>query len=185
MEIIAGMCVVLLGGLYVLGAYFFAELLSGVFHWWEDRYGNPDWPILGKYVIQPNIEHHQYPRKFCKGNYWQRNYTTLMPSLLLALIAFSYGEYFLCLTFCFMSQANEMHSWTHTKTNKFIRSLQKIGILQSHRQHAIHHKRPYDKYYCVMTNYLNPVLASIGYWDALEWLLSLFNIHPREERQIY
>ena len=185
MNTLAGMLNIIGTVWFVVGAYLFAELLSGMFHWWEDRYGNPDWPIIGRYVIQPNIEHHKYPSRFCKGTYWQRNYTTLLPAMLLSLIAFSAEEYFLCLTGCFMSQANELHAWTHTKKNSLIRGLQKIGIVQSHRQHAIHHKRPYDKYYCVMTNYLNPVLASIGYWDALEWLVGLFGIKPRAERSIF
>jgi hypothetical protein len=29
---------------YWLGAWICADVLAGMVHWWEDRYGNPDWP---------------------------------------------------------------------------------------------------------------------------------------------
>lgn len=41
-----------------------ADFIAGIIHWWEDAYGNPNWKYIGKSIVQPNIEHHQYPRKF-------------------------------------------------------------------------------------------------------------------------
>jgi len=41
--------------LWVIFAILLADLISGIFHWWEDRYGNPNWPIIGKYIVEPNI----------------------------------------------------------------------------------------------------------------------------------
>lgn len=43
-----------------------ADFLSGFIHWWEDAYGNPNWKILGKHIIEPNLNHHTNPRDFIK-----------------------------------------------------------------------------------------------------------------------
>lgn len=172
-------------GLYLVGAYLCADLGAGIFHWWEDRYGNPAWPVLGALVVEPNIEHHKSPSAFTKGNYFYRNWTTMVPTLTLAGLCYLGGEYFLALVFVFMSQSNELHCWTHMRCSYPVRLLQRTGIIQSPRMHAIHHKRPYDQNYCVMTAFLNPVLTSVGYWTALENIVGLFGVYPREERKIY
>lgn len=50
--------------LYVMAAFLLADFVTGVFHWWEDRYGNPAWPVIGKLVVEPNILHHARNEKF-------------------------------------------------------------------------------------------------------------------------
>jgi len=170
---------------YIFGVVLVADFVSGLFHWWEDRYGNPDWPIIGPLIIQPNIRHHMAPAAFTKGNYWQRNWTTIVPALILAVVCSLFDQYFLALGFAISSQSNEVHCWEHMRTNCLIQKLQRWGVLQHPRSHAIHHKRPYDQNYCVMTELLNPILAGVNFWLILEWLIGLFGVHPREERKIY
>lgn len=171
---------------YILFAAIVADFLTGIFHWWEDRYGNPDWPILGKFVIQPNINHHKNPSQFTKGNYIQRNWTTLLPALVLGISFLYYEYYFLSLVFLFASQSNEMHCWEHTKVNKFISWLQRSFILQDKKTHALHHKRPYDTNYCVMTMVVNPCLNRIKFWYYLErTVYCISGIDPRKERTLY
>lgn len=171
---------------YILSAFLLADFLTGIFHWWEDRYGNPDWPIIGDIVVKPNIRHHQFPRAFTKGNYFQRNYTTIVPSLIAGSIFYFFENYFMVLTMLFASQSNELHCWEHMKTGKLIRFLQNKKILQDTKTHALHHRRPYDTNYCVMTMLVNPVLNSIHFWYALErTIYSLSGINPRKERELY
>ena len=62
------------------------------------------------------------------------------------------------------------------QTNKIIILLQKIGLIQSKEMHDLHHASPYDINYCVMTNYLNPILTYINFWYKVENLLYLFGI---------
>ena len=50
--------------------------------------------------------------------------------------------------------------------------LQDINILQTSRHHALHHTDPKNSHYCTITNYLNPVLDTLRFWDGLEWLLA-------------
>ena len=71
---------------YVLASILLADLLTGIFHWWEDRYGNPDWYILGDIVVKPNINHHKNPRDFTEGNYIKRNWTTILPCVIFGLV---------------------------------------------------------------------------------------------------
>lgn len=176
----------------ILFALLFAELASGLFHWWEDRYGNPDWPILGDYIIKPNIDHHKHPVAFTRHSWWTRNNTTLIPCLFGSALSF-YGWWvldwpilWLAIGFLFLGHMNEVHSWTHVKCNPVIRFFQRYGILQSCLHHRIHHIRPYNRNYCALTNYTNPILEAIGLWTFLEWSVwLLFGAWPRPERELY
>ena len=56
----------------VFGGLFLADFISGVFHWFEDRFGNPEWPVLG-HTIRANQEHHFKPRAFLAGSFLSRN----------------------------------------------------------------------------------------------------------------
>lgn len=172
--------------LYIVFAIAMADFLTGIFHWWEDRYGNPDWYIWGDIIVKPNILHHQDPSAFTRGSYLKRNWTSLLPTLLISSVFFIYQYYFWSLVFVFASQSNEVHCWEHIKPNRFIRFLQKMNVLQNKKTHALHHKRPYDTNYCVMTMMVNPILNRIYFWYWLETTIYwITGIRPRKEREIY
>ena len=38
-----------------IGLYFLLDFLTGVVHWWMDRYGKEDMPIVGKAIIEINM----------------------------------------------------------------------------------------------------------------------------------
>ena len=176
----------------VFFAFLFAEFAGGLFHWWEDRYGNPDWPIIGALIVLPNIEHHKRPGLLCQGTWWNRNNTTLVPCLFGAALALA-GWYYLdwpllwlVFGFLILGQMNEVHSWSHQRCNPVIRFFQSTGLLQSCHHHKIHHERPYNRNYCVFSNYLNPVLEHSRFWDLLERVVYLLcGAWPRPERAIY
>ncbi len=160
-----------------------ADFISGIGHWFEDAYGNPDWPILGKYVVIPNIEHHKKPRDFLKGSYIYRNSTVLVPALFFLFLLYSCG--WLCWQSIFftvyIAQVNEVHAISHRikEENYFLlRLLQKIGLVQSNKHHGWHHKAPYNCNYCIMTEYLNPILNKIRFWERIENGLKLIGIYP-------
>jgi len=169
---------------YLLAAWLLADFLSGVFHWWEDRYGDPSWPILGKYIVQPNIVHHTDQTAFLAGDYWKRNWTAIAPAAILAILSYAAGQHFVALAFAFLTQSNEVHSWAHQKCNRFVRGLQLIGLLHSPEQHAEHHRRPFDVRFCVMTDWLNPVLEVTSFWALAEdVVLFVSGVPPRRERE--
>lgn len=166
----------------VVAAWLAADFLSGVFHWWEDRYGNESWPIIGPLVVSPNVLHHSQPTAFLAGNVITRNWTTVIPSLALAAAAHFVGLRWLSLVFAFTATANEVHAWAHQKCSRPIRAMQLLGILQSQEQHAVHHRKPFDQNYCVMTDFLNPVLSACGFWSAIEWTIGLAGVRPAAAR---
>lgn len=63
-----------------------ADFITGVIHWWEDTYGNPNWPIVGKYVVEPNLVHHKHPAKLLEGSYWNRINTSFIPAAILGIM---------------------------------------------------------------------------------------------------
>ena len=161
-----------------------ADFISGFVHWWEDTYGNPNWPVLGKYLVEPNLLHHSQPRAFLKGSYWERNNTALIfAALLIALPAcFGWYSWFYTAIVLLASQSNEIHRKAHQSDKEngwLICFLQRIGLLQSRRHHGWHHAAPYDCHYCIITNYLNPLLEFIFFFPFLEWTIKkIFRITP-------
>ena len=160
----------------------FADLLTGIFHWLEDAYGNPEWKYLGASVILPNLEHHKKPRAFIKGTWWGRVNTSVIAGMvLIALFAlFHILTPYTALAIAVATQGNEFHRFAHQtqkENGAFITWLQKWHIIQSVRHHAQHHRAPYACHYCVITNFVNPMLESIHFWQAIEWLLQhMFDI---------
>lgn len=171
-----------------------AEIGSGVFHFAEDRYASIEWANsknkfvrwIGEYIAVPNHLHHFRPAAMLEGNYWSRNMGTILAGLFFAACFWWYWP--ICVGFLLMTQANQIHGWAHQKSNKLVRFFQHFGILQSPSHHKIHHVRPYNTNYCVMTSYMNPILNSIKFWTILEyliWICSFGKIWPLKQREIY
>lgn len=168
---------------WILSAWLMADICSGVFHWWEDRYGDPEWPVLGRYVVAPNILHHTEPRAFLLGSYLERNWTTILPAAGLAAVFACLRLWWLATVCLMLSQANEIHAWSHQRCCRVIRGLQLLGFLQSPDQHSQHHKQPFSQHFCVMSDWANPVLEAIGAWRAAEWCIGKCGVFPRAERE--
>lgn len=163
-----------------------ADFITGLVHWLEDTYGVPSWPFgLGKHVIEPNILHHENPTAMITmSTILKRNYQTGVPAIIvIAICVYFWGwanvwplALILFLAGCL---GNEVHAWNHTprqKLPRWIRFLQDTAIIQTRKQHAIHHQKPYDQYYCTLTNVTNAVLESFKFWRKLEWLVARFGI---------
>lgn len=168
--------------LYLASAWLAADIATGAVHWWEDRYGDPAWPIVGRWVIQPNIVHHQEPRAMLCGGYWQRNWTTILPAAAIAAVALACGQQWLALVAGLSTQANEIHGWSHQRCSRPIRGLQLLGVVSSQEGHARHHRSPFSSDFCVMTDWTNPLLGAVGFWRILEGVIGMFGVYPRSER---
>ena len=166
----------------VVAAWLMADFISGVVHWWEDRYGVEEWPIVGPLIVTPNVRHHAEPHEFLRGNIVSRNWTTFIPAIAFAAAALWAGSPWLALVGAFVSVANEVHAWAHQKCSRPIRAMQLLGVIQSQEQHSAHHRRPFDRNYCVMTDWANPVLSAVHFWPAAERVVARFGPRPRLER---
>lgn len=170
-------------GTLVIG-WLAADFLSGFWHWLEDRYFREDWPVIGKYITIPNQLHHEQPSAFLGQGYWSRNWTTILPAVVfLAVAAIVHSPTWILVAIAGASQANEVHAWSHQRCNWAIRLVQETGVIQHPRSHAKHHREPFDRSYCVMTEWLNPLLDTFGFWSAMEWLIErTTTLKPRGAR---
>jgi ubiquitin-conjugating enzyme E2 variant len=156
---------------------FCAELTAGIVHWLEDAYVREDTPLIGRLLGRPNVIHHHFPRHMTRNSWWQSSYDLVLFAACLVVASWLGGvlTWQVWLFAILSANANEIHKWTH-RTRKengpVISWLQDIRILQTQKHHSIHHKDPKNSHYCVITNYLNPVLDAIQFWAALEWVLA-------------
>lgn len=165
--------------LIILGA----DFLTGVFHFWMDIYGREDMPFVGKHVVEVNIIHHKEPRRMVKNSYFKLTWTSwTLGALLMLLSVFLWGfRWEVAFMLLYGSQANLIHKWTHQtakENGRIVEFIQKIGLVQSKRHHGWHHKAPFDTNYCILTDWLNPILHRIKFWEFIVWILSKVGIKP-------
>jgi ubiquitin-conjugating enzyme E2 variant len=165
--------------LEILSVILITDFLSGLIHWLEDSYGQPDWPITGRLVTQPNIVHHYDPRYFTKHT-WLKSAEVLLGIGGIILVIAALADAFtwhVALLLLLGINANEFHKWTHQSARerpKIATWLQRVRILQTPAHHAQHHLRGKDTHYCVLTNFVNPVLDKLGFWRTLEASVAIF-----------
>lgn len=151
-----------------------ADFASGFFHWLEDTFWRADTPILGRFVIRPNIVHHRDPRDFVKNSWLVSADVPLILGALFLLGSVPLGlfNWTTVLAVVIAVNANEVHKWSHrtrSENGRLIVTLQRLRILQTPAHHAAHHRGGKDTHYCTVTNLLNPVLDAVRFWRALEW----------------
>ena len=174
----------------VIACIFITDFLSGLLHWLEDAYGNEDWPITGKLITRPNILHHYDPRYFTRYSWLYSARVLLLIGTVILTVAY-WGGFLNLMTVLVVLigvNANEIHKWAHRtkrENGPIITYCQRIGLLQSPVQHGKHHRGTKDTYYCVITDYLNPVLERVHFWPTLEWLIfQIFGTQRRPDHSV-
>lgn len=159
----------------------------GLFHWFEDSYGNPEFPVTGKWITRPNNLHHLNPNAFTT-NTWLHSAAVLLiigAGVVVAAWAIGMLSWQLLVFVAIGVNANEIHKWNHQpqkKRHTVVVWLQSAGMLQTAKHHGRHHSGTKDCHYCVITNVVNPPLETIHFWRGLEWLIAqAFGIHKRPE----
>jgi len=156
-----------------------ADLFSGLVHWGADTWGTLETPFVGQTFIRSFREHHVDPFQITRHDLVETNGDNCMLAAIpLAFMAFikinpTAWEIFivsfitqLCV---WVSLTNQIHKWAHMiKPPKWVAILQDYRIILSRKNHQIHHHTPFDRYYCITTGWLNPVLGAIGFWKRLE-----------------
>ena len=173
-----------------IGTVVAADFVAGMIHWLEDAYVREDTPLIGKWVARPNIVHHHYPRYMTRHSWWQTSFDLLLVSTALVIGAWFLGllSWEVWLFAIVSANANEFHKWEH-RTRKengpIISFLQDIRVLQTAKHHARHHTDPKNSHYCTITNFLNPVLDGMNFWNGIEWALArTVGLNRREDTSI-
>jgi len=174
------------------------DFFSGLAHWVADTWGSLETPIVGGTFIRSFREHHLVPTAMCKHDVFEVNGDNCMlvaPFLLLTAsvtpkcndIYYLFVHTFLMVTCFWVGITNQIHKWTHTyKLPKFVQFMMDIGIILSKKDHAVHHRNPFDKYYCITNGWLNPVLANINFWKRLEGVITFVTgYEPREDDMLW
>lgn len=161
--------------LWVIICILIADFLTGLIHWAEDCYCTESIPFIGSPVCKPNIDHHKFPTLMneVKG-FIRHTYQSYIIALMVFGVAYLFGffSWQLLLIGLIAGTGNQIHSWNHeAKSSYFIQWLKDSGLIQSQRQHNIHHIPPYDRCYCVLINFNNAWLDRIYFWRGLEWIL--------------
>lgn len=155
-----------------------ADFVAGLVHWAEDAYFDEHTPVIGPRIIVPNIVHHHLPRYFTRLSWWRSSRDLLLVGALLIAIAVPLGllSWQLLLFVAVSVNANQIHKMAHrtrAENGWLISKLQDWRILQTPRHHGLHHSDPKNTYYCPVTNYVNPLLEKVQFWDRLEALIAL------------
>lgn len=166
----------------LLFGWLIADFLSGLLHWLEDRVLWVGMPLLSAAIVEPNRLHHRAPLAFLDSRFVDRNWTSWVAALPIALawlVVFGFSAELLG-ALCGALVANEVHALAHRPRNvpRWVRALQWTGLIQSPEYHRLHHLADRDRAYCVLTNWLNPWLDLIGFWGALERLLTIVGLEP-------
>ena len=173
----------------IIGAWFFADFVTGVLHWVQDQYltSNTKISIL-RSIAKDNDLHHTKPNAMANNTLWKSTETSIVPAATLygvCLVTSAPLLFWIGITFGIF--ANVIHSFNHKadfKVPVFAKVMRKTGLFQSKKHHAIHHfsngkvisKEDTTVRYCVMTDYLNPTLDFIRFFPILERIISILGL---------
>jgi hypothetical protein len=165
--------------LKALAVLLVADFITGFFHWLEDSYWSPETPVLGKWIVVPNLAHHKSGQDFLKKSWFESSWDLLIIGIVTLGIAYFTKSlsWEVWMFVILVVNANQIHKWAHitryTNKPKIIGLLQKMYILQRTEHHGQHHRKPNNSHYCTVTNMLNPILDKLHFWRGMEYLMGL------------
>lgn len=168
--------------------YVLADLLSGVYHWGIDNYGDASTPVFGS-QIEGFQGHHKWPWIITRRQF-ANNLHALARNVTITVIPLEFlcnndpilqGFISICAGCIMFSQ--QFHAWSHGTKSKLpplVVSLQDAGVLVSRSQHSAHHRPPYNKNYCIVSGVCNEFLDKNKVFEALEMVIYFkFGVRPR------
>jgi plasmanylethanolamine desaturase len=176
-----------LAALTFVGAWVFADFVSGFFHWAGDTWATPELPVLGQTVVRTFWEHHRDPLIMTRHDWVETNATNCLISLPMLIFCQlrpgAWGHSFVFFLALWVCMTNQIHKWAHQhKRPGWVTFLQRWRLINGPKHHSIHHVRPHMKHYCITTGWLNVPLNAIGFFRSVEWLvIRLTGFVPRQE----
>lgn len=162
------------------GAVLLADFVSGVVHWAEDAYARfkptRKVPLINTIALENEL-HHRRPRDFLVRSWWASSWDLALLGAAVVWVACAMDRMSVAvLVFVVLAvNANQIHKWTHRNPREnpwWVTRLQRCYLLQTPRHHSRHHQGEKNTHYCVVTNFLNPLLEEVGFWRRLERLVA-------------
>ncbi|KVH99127.1 Kua-ubiquitin conjugating enzyme hybrid, localization [Cynara cardunculus var. scolymus] len=143
--------------------YLVADLISGIYHWLIDNYGDASTPFVGSH-IEAFQGHHSLPWAITKRQFASNlhvgariiTYLTVPANLIwhdqpvvMGFVGMASGG---------MLFGSQIHAWAHVSKSKLpaiVVALQDAGVFVTQSQHAAHHLPPYNGGYCVVSGVWN------------------------------
>ncbi len=166
----------------LLAGFVAADFASGLIHWGFDRYGSRTTPLVGANFIVPFREHHVDPKAITRHGFVETNgnnciatMVVLLPALVIDPSAGTFQALMLITlaSMCFFVMAtNQFHKWAHEdQPPALVVALMKAKLILEVNHHNVHHTPPFDRYYCITTGWLNPLLDHIRFFSRTEALI--------------
>jgi ubiquitin-conjugating enzyme E2 variant len=152
-----------------------ADLVSGLFHFLADRFGDRSTPFVRSFR-----EHHQDPRAITRHDFIETNgdvaiFVAVGLPILLACTSSTFARAWLLALGGASLCTSQIHKWAHARrVPRWVRALQAAGVILSPRRHARHHAGAHDHAYCITTGWLNPVCDALHAFPLLERLIRAF-----------
>lgn len=170
-----------------LMGYISADLISGIYHWALDNYGDVSTPVVGTQIVD-FLAHHEQPwtitkLEFARNTYVPAKIVTCIVLPIILLIHNPIVHAFVALCFGWIMISVQIHAWSHGIDGSLpplVVMLQEGGVILSRSNHAAHHQAPYKNSYCVISGIWNEFLNRHRVFESFEKLIFLtLGVKPR------
>ncbi|MGH7310362.1 MAG: fatty acid desaturase CarF family protein [Candidatus Rokuibacteriota bacterium] len=170
--------------LAVVAGYLLADLLSGLVHWFCDRFFEEHTPVIGAVLIFPFREHHRDPLAMTRHGFLELTGNSCLGLAPVLALAWWWPlsvwlDALVLVVAAGVVATNLLHKWAHAATAPApVRWLQRWRLVLPPDAHAVHHRPGHAGAYCVTAGWMNTFTDRLRLFDGLGHALAAVGV-PR------